>query len=112
MLSDNANDKNNFPNKFLLTNKQVSMLHKAFANNSSANIKLSKIRLHTIGQSGEFLGKLLGPLLKTGLLLLENVLKPLVKSVLIRINSSSIISNRCSYSYENFQIWFYSINNF
>ena len=98
MLSDNANDKNNFPHKFLLTNKQVSMLHKAFANNSSANIKLSKIRLHTIGQSGEFLGKLLGPLLKTGSLLLENLLKPLVKSVLIRINSSSIISNRCSYS--------------
>ena len=36
------NDENNFPNKLLLTNVQVSNLRKAFANNSSANIKLSK----------------------------------------------------------------------
>ena len=39
--------------------------------------------MHTIGQSGEFLGRLLGPLLKTGLPLIGNVLKPLVKSVLL-----------------------------
>ena len=30
-----------------------------------------------------FLGKLLGPLLKTGLSLLKNVLKPLAKNILI-----------------------------
>ena len=53
-------------------------------NNSSANIKLSKPRLHKIRQSGGFLGRLLGPLLKAGLFSLENVLKPLAKSVLIR----------------------------
>ena len=34
-------------------------------------------------QSGGFLGGLLGPLLKTGLPLLKNVIKPLAKSVLI-----------------------------
>ena len=34
-------------------------------------------------QSGGFLGKLLGPLLKTELLLIKNVIKPLVKSVLV-----------------------------
>ena len=34
-------------------------------------------------QSGEFLGRLLGPLLNTGLLLMKNVIKPLAKSVLI-----------------------------
>ena len=34
--------KKNFPHKLLLTNKQVSKLCKAVANNSSANIKLSK----------------------------------------------------------------------
>ena len=67
----------------ILTNTQVSKLRKAFENNSSANIKLSKTQLHKIGQSGGFLGRLLGPLLKTGLLLMKNVLKPLVKSVLI-----------------------------
>ena len=36
---DDSNDENNFSYKLLLTNKQVSRLHKAFANNSSANIK-------------------------------------------------------------------------
>ena len=36
-----SNDENKFPHKLLLTNAQVSGL-KAFANNSSANIKLSK----------------------------------------------------------------------
>ena len=34
-------------------------------------------------QSGGFLGKLLGPLLKTGLPLMKSVIKPLAKSVLI-----------------------------
>ena len=34
-------------------------------------------------QSGGFLGRLLGPLLKAGLLLMKNVIKPLAKSVLI-----------------------------
>ena len=48
-----------------------------------ANIKLSKTQLHKIGQSGEFLGRLLRPLLKIGFSLVENVLKPLAKSVLI-----------------------------
>ena len=50
---------------------------------SSANIKLSKTQLHKIGQSRGFLGRLLGPLPKTGLPLMKNVLKPLGKSVLI-----------------------------
>ena len=38
-----------------------------------------------IEQSGEFLGRLLGPLLKNGLPLIKNVLKPLAKSVLISL---------------------------
>ena len=62
-----SNDENNFLHKLLLTNTQVSRLCKAFANNSSANIKLSKTQLHKIGPSGEFLGRLLGLLLNTGL---------------------------------------------
>ena len=39
-----SNDEINFLHKFsvLLTDGQVSMLHKTFSNNSSANIKLSK----------------------------------------------------------------------
>ena len=39
MIGDN---ENSFPHKLLLTNTQVSNLCKVFANNSSANIKLSK----------------------------------------------------------------------
>ena len=38
----NSIDEYNFPHRLLLTNTQVSMILKAFANNSSANIKLSK----------------------------------------------------------------------
>ena len=75
-----SNDENSFPHKLLLTNKQVSKLRKTFANNSSANIKLSKTQLHKIGQLG---GPFLGPLLKSGLPLIGNVIKPLAKSVLI-----------------------------
>ena len=79
----NSNDKTNFPCKLLLTNRQVANLHKAFANYSSTDIKLSKTQLSKIIQSGRFLGKLFGPLLKTGLPLMKNVIQPLVKSVLI-----------------------------
>ena len=42
----------------MLTNIEVSKLHEAFANGSSADIKLSKTQLHKIGESGGFLGRL------------------------------------------------------
>ena len=47
--------------KLSLTNTQVSKLCKAFANNSSADMKLSNTELHKIAPSGGFLGRLLGP---------------------------------------------------
>ena len=72
-----SNDEINFPNKLLLTNTQVSKLRKDIANGSSANIKLSKTQLSKIAKSGWFLGRILEPLLKTGLPLMKNVLKPL-----------------------------------
>ena len=78
-----SNDENNCLHNLLLTNTQVSQRCKSFANNSSANIKLSKAQLHKKGQSGRFLGSFLEPLLKTGLPLIGNLLKPLAKSVLI-----------------------------
>ena len=43
-------------------------------------------------QSGRFLGRLLGPLLKTGLRLTENVLKPLAKSDLIPLGLTAAAS--------------------
>ena len=88
-VNGDSNNENNFPHKLLLTNTQVSRLRKYFANISSGNIKLSKTQLHKIGQSGRFLGKLLGPLLKTGLTLMKYVLKPLTKSVLISLESTA-----------------------
>ena len=78
-----SNDENKFPHKFLLTNTQVLKTRKAFANGSSANTKLSKTHLLKIRESGGFLGRLLGPLLKAGSLFLGNILKPLAQSVLL-----------------------------
>ena len=87
-----SEDENNFQHKLLLTNTQVSMLGIAFANNSWANIKLSKIQLHKIGQSGRFLGRPLEPLLETGLPLVGNVLKPLAISLLIPLGLTAAAS--------------------
>ena len=86
-----SNDENNFPHKLLLTNTQVSKLRKAFGNDSSANIKLSKTQLHKIGKSGGFLGSILRPLLKTGLPLIRNVLKRLAKNVLIPLGLTAAV---------------------
>ena len=69
-----SNHENNFPHKLLLTNTQVLKLRKAFANNSSDNIKLAKTQFHKTGQSGGFLSKLLGVLVKTGSPLMKNTL--------------------------------------
>ena len=49
----------------------------------SNDLKLSKAQISKIIQSGGFLDRLLGPLLKTGLPLIKNVFKSLAKSVLI-----------------------------
>ena len=87
-----SNDKSNFPHKLLLTHAQVSRLCKALANSSSANIKLSKTKLHKIWKSGRFLGRDLGPLLKPGLPLIENVLKPSAKTVLITLGLTAAVA--------------------
>ena len=79
----NSNDNTNFPHELLLTNKQVANIRKAFAKNTLTDIKLSKAQLSKMIESGRFLGRLLGPLLKTGLPLMKSVIKPLAKSVLI-----------------------------
>ena len=91
-IIDDSNDEYNFLQKLLLTNTQFSRLLKAFTNNSSANKKLSKNQLHKIRQSGGILGRPLGPLLKTGLPLIGNVLKPLAKNVLIPLGLKAAAS--------------------
>ena len=88
----NSNDKTIFPHKLLLTNRQVTNLCKAFANHSSTDIKFSKTQLSKMIQSGGFLGRLLGPLLKTGLPLIKNVIKPLAKTVWIPLGWTAAAS--------------------
>ena len=76
----------------MLTNRKVTNIRKAFANHSSTDIKLSKTQLSKMIQSGGFLGKLLGPLLKAGLPLMKSVIKPLAKSVLIPLGLTAAAS--------------------
>ena len=91
MIGD-SNDKTNFPHELLLTNRQIPNLRKAFVNHLSTDIKLSKTQLSKMIQSRGFLGRLLGPLLKTGLPLIKNVIKPLAKSVLIPLGLTAATS--------------------
>ena len=79
-MIDIFNDEISFLHKLLLNNRQASRFHKAFANGSSANIKLSKVQLSKIGRSVRFSGRRLRPLLKASLTVMKNVFKPLAKS--------------------------------
>ena len=73
--------------------------------------------MHKIGQLGKILGRPLEPLLKTGLSLRINVLKPLPESVLIPLRLTAAASSTDD---ENVWIWYASfglskantINNF
>ena len=67
--------------ELLLTTRQKTKLRNAFNNNMSTDLKLSRAQISKVIQSGGFLGRLLGPLLKTGLPLIKNIIKPLAKSV-------------------------------
>ena len=88
----NSNDNTNFPHELLLTNRQVANIRKAFANHLSTDIKLSKTQLSKMIESGGFLGRLLGPLLRTGLPLMKSAIKPLAKSVLIPLGLTATAS--------------------
>ena len=54
-----------------MTTRQQTKLKNAFNNNMSTDLKLSKAQINKIIQSGGFLSKLLGPLLKAGLSLIK-----------------------------------------
>ena len=79
--------------KLLLTNRLVENLRKAFGNKSSIDIKLSKTQLSKMVQSAGFLGRILGPLLRAGLPLIKNVIRPLAKSVLIPLGLTASSSS-------------------
>ena len=83
---------NELPHELLLTTRQKTKVRNAFNNNMSTDLKLSKAQINKIIQSGWFLSRLLGPLFKTGLPLIKNVIKPLAKSILIPLGLTAAAS--------------------
>ena len=102
----NSDDKISSPDELFLTNRQVANLCKIFANYLSTDIKLSKAQLSKMIQSEGFLCRLLGPLLKTGLPLMKNVIKPLAKRILIPLGLTAAVSAADAEIHEkNLRIW-------
>ena len=88
----NSDDETNFSHKLFLTNRQVENLRKAFAKHASIDIKFSETQLSKMIQSGGFLSRLLGPLLKAGLPLMKSVIQSLAKSILIPLGLTAAAS--------------------
>ena len=103
---------NNLPHELLLTTRQTTKLRNVTENNMPTDIKLSQTQISKIIQSGGFLGKLLGPLLKTGLPLIKNVIKPLAKSVLIPLGLTAAASAADAGIQRNTWFWKSNFNNF
>ena len=97
----NSDDEANFPHKLLLTNRQVTNLRKTFANHTSTDIKLSKPQLSKMMQSG----RVLGPLLKTGLPLMKSVIQPLAKRVSIPLRLAAAALAADAGIHKNLRIW-------
>ena len=72
---------NNLPHELLMTTRQKTKQRNAFNNNMSTDLKLSKVQVSRIIQSGGFFGSLLsklaGPLMKVAIPLVKYVLAPL-----------------------------------
>ena len=63
-------------------------------------------------QSGEFIGRILGPLLKTGLPLIKNVIKSLAKRFLIPLRlTAAALSADAGIHKKNIRIREYNTNN-
>ena len=73
----NSDDEINLSHQLWLTNRHFENPRKAFANSSSTAIKLSKTQLSNVIRSEG----LPGPLLKTGLPSIKNLIKPLIKVI-------------------------------
>ena len=74
-------NQDELPHELLLTTRQNTKLRNVINNNLATDIKLSKVQIEKLIQSGGFLGKLLsklvGPLMKVALPLAKNILAPL-----------------------------------
>ena len=92
-VAGDSNDQNNSSTQIVINYYISFKVCKAFANGSSANINLSKTQLQQIWKKGQFLCRLLRPLLKTGLPFEKNVLKSLPKSILITFRLSALATD-------------------
>ena len=68
---------NNLPHELLLKTRQTIKQRNTIEYNLQTDIKLSKAQISKIIHSAGFLGKIIGPLLKTGIPLVKSVIKPL-----------------------------------
>ena len=75
-----------------LTNTQVSKHRKSFSNGFGVNIKLSRTQLINKRKLGRFLVWFSKPLLRSWLLIIRKVLKPLAKSILILLELTASTS--------------------
>ena len=74
--------------------------------NTSTHVKLSKTQSSKMIQLAGFLGRLLGPLLRTGLPLMKNVIQPLAKSVLIPLGlTAAALAADAGIHKKNLRIW-------
>ena len=80
------------------------LIFKPFAKNSLANIKLSKTQLPKLVQSGEILGRLIRPLLKTGLPLMKNLLNVLIPLEFKKAASAAGVEIQKNSRYRNHNI--------
>ena len=106
-------NRKNLPHELLLTTTQKTKIRNAFSNNMLTDLKLSKAQINKIIQSGGFLGRFLGSLLKTGLPLIKNLIKPLAKGVLIPLGLTETASTvDAGIHKKNIRIRKYNFNNF
>ena len=108
-----SNNENNSPHKLSLTNTQVSKFRKAFANGSSANIKLSKTQLHKIVQSVGIFRQIFRTITKDQIALIGNVLKSSAKTVLTPLGLTAAASRANANIHKKiFGSFMYDFNNF
>ena len=70
-------NENNLPHELLLTTWPKTKLRKAFENNMSTDIKLSKVQISKKTLLGSLLSKIAGSLMKVAVPLGNNILAPL-----------------------------------
>ena len=78
-MSNKNLNKEELPNELFLTTRQITKLRNKIENNMSADIKLTRVQIRKMAQSGGFLGRLLGRvLIKPARRILPKLIKPAI----------------------------------